>query len=162
VSTPPAPVLEEVRVSFEKSQGDLRDKLTARRTASSSLAPSSQAFDMDLSFWLPKSAPQSSPMLTDFSHTVTQKPGKQLEFVVTNLPSPTVRTQGNRGMSPLAASRVMILWPMCQLYRSLGQSALSILKILQKYLDMRWMGPLAQLWMLPPHQLMQAKLDPMS
>ena len=52
VPTPPAPVLEEVRVAFDKSQRDLRDKLTARRKASSSLAPSSQAFDMDLSIRL--------------------------------------------------------------------------------------------------------------
>jgi hypothetical protein len=33
-------------------------------------------------------------MLTDFGRTVKQKPGKQLEVVVTNLPSPTVRAQG--------------------------------------------------------------------
>ena len=62
--------------------------------ASSSLVPSSQAFDMDLSVRLPKSAPPSSPMLTDFGRTVKQKPGKQLGVVVTNLPSPTVRAQG--------------------------------------------------------------------
>ena len=94
VSAPPAPVLEEVQVAFAKSPRDLRDKLTARRKASSSLAPPTQAFDMDLSVQLPKSAPLSSPMLTDFGRTVKQKPGKQLEVVVTNLLSSTVRAQG--------------------------------------------------------------------
>jgi hypothetical protein len=94
VPASPAPVLEEVKVAFANSQRDLRDKLTARRKASSSLAPSTQAFDMDLSVQLPKSAPPSSPMLTDFGRTVKQKPGKQLEVVVTNLTSPTVRAQG--------------------------------------------------------------------
>ena len=94
VSPPPAPVLEEVKVAFAKSECDLRDKLTACRKASSSLAPSSQAFDMDLSVRLPKSAPPSSPMLTDFGRTVKQKPGKQLEVVLTNVPSPNVRTKG--------------------------------------------------------------------
>jgi hypothetical protein len=94
VSAPPAPVLEEVQVAFAKSPRDLRDKLTARRKASSSLAPPTQAFDMDLSVQLPKSAPLPSPMLTDFGRTVKQKPGKQLEVVVTNLLSSTVRAQG--------------------------------------------------------------------
>ena len=94
VPPPPAPVLEEVKVALAKSQRDLREMLTARRKASSSLAPSTQAFDMDLSVQLPKSAPPSSPMLTEFVCTVKQKPGKQLEVVVTNLPSHTVRAQG--------------------------------------------------------------------
>jgi hypothetical protein len=86
-------VLEEIRVSFAESQGDLRDRLTAHRKVSSSLAPSSQAFDLDLSVRLPKSAPSSSPMLTDFSRKVTTKPGKQLT-VVSNKPPVAARTQG--------------------------------------------------------------------
>jgi hypothetical protein len=157
VPTPPAPVLEEVKVAFAESQHDLRDKLTAQRKASS-LAPSTQAFDMDLSVQLPKSAPPSSPMLTDFGRTVKQKPGKQLELLSPIYLLLRYVHRANIGMFPPVARRVMIVWPMCRLYQSLVQNALSILKLLQKHLDMRQRGPLIKLWMLPLHQLMQAKL----
>ena len=92
VLPPPAPGLEEVKVTFDKSSRDLRDKLIARRNATP-LAPSTQAFDLDLSVRLAKSTPSSSPMVTDFSRKVTQKPGKQLEVVVSN-PAPAARKQG--------------------------------------------------------------------
>ena len=92
VLPPPAPGPVEVKVAFEKSPRDLRDKLIARRNATP-LAPSTQAFDLDLSVRLAKSTPSSSQMVTDFSHKVTQKPGKQLEVVVSN-PVPAARKQG--------------------------------------------------------------------
>jgi hypothetical protein len=92
VVPPPAPGLVEVKVAFDKSPRDLRDKLIARRNATP-LAPSTQAFDLDLSVRLAKSTPSSSQMVTDFSRKVTQKPGKQLEVVVSN-PAPAARKQG--------------------------------------------------------------------
>ncbi|CAB4043743.1 Hypothetical predicted protein [Paramuricea clavata] len=92
VQPPCTPVLKEVKVAFEKSQRDLRDKLIARRNATP-MAPSTQAFDLDLSVRLPKTAPSSSSMVTDFSRTVTEKPGKQLEVVVSN-PDVAARKQG--------------------------------------------------------------------
>jgi hypothetical protein len=92
VLPPPAPELEEVKVAFDKSPRDLRDKLIAHRNATP-LAPSTQAFDLDLSVRLAKSTPSSSSMVTDFSRQVTQKPGKNLEVVVSN-PAPAVRKQG--------------------------------------------------------------------
>ena len=91
VLPPAAPELEEVKVAFDKSPRDLRDKLIAHRNATP-LAPSTQAFDLDLSVRLAKSTPSSSSMVTDFSRQVTQKPGKNLE-VVSN-PAPAVRKQG--------------------------------------------------------------------
>jgi hypothetical protein len=92
VLPPAAPELEEVKVAFDKSPRDLRDKLIARRNATP-LAPSTQAFDLDLSVRLAKSTPSSSPMVTDFSRQVTHKPGKKLEVVVSN-PASDVRKQG--------------------------------------------------------------------
>ena len=75
-------------------------KQTVAQSASSSNAkkPSQQrdvppSCDLDLSVRLPKSAPSSSPMLTDFSRKVTTKPGKQLT-VVSNKPPVAARTQG--------------------------------------------------------------------
>ena len=66
--------------------------MIVRRNATP-LAPSTQAFDLDLSVRLAKSTPSSSPMVTDFSRKVTQKPGKQLEVVFSN-PAPAARKQG--------------------------------------------------------------------
>ncbi|CAB4031582.1 zinc finger CCHC domain-containing 3-like [Paramuricea clavata] len=92
VQPPRTPVLKEVQVAFEKSPRDLWDKLIARRNATS-LAPSTQAFDLDLSVSLSKTATSSSSMVTDFGRKVTAKPGKQLEVVVSN-PAAAARKQG--------------------------------------------------------------------